>query len=241
VIEQVALDRLLGGLRSHLKTIKQHRNYTDKFLGDGFNVLDFIGYDENSLSDLIAKFLDPAGGHGQDTAFLLSFLGLAAGKPTREETENVFVQLEQAVRRNEAVIVKREHGTSGRRFIDIVVDVGQFRFAIENKPRAADQDKQVSDYIKHLKHSSHRGWAFIYLNGYGARPSDSSLCGNLRQELLGSGHYVELDYATDLAEWAQQCARVCDAEKIRWLLRDFHNYILREFKSELIEGNDDVR
>jgi hypothetical protein len=241
VIEQVILDRFFGGLRSHLAIFEQHRTYTNLYIGDGFNVFDFIGYDENNLSEVIAKLLDPAGGHGQGTTFLSSLLKLAAAKESRSGLESPFTQLEHAVLRQEKVRIRREHGTAGRRFIDIVVDVGPFRFAIENKPRASDLDNQVRHYIEDLQHSRGRNWGFLYLNGYGASPSCTSLCAKLRLQLLESGRYVEWDYVGDLAQWVQQCAQTCEADKIRWFLRDFRTYILREFASPGNEENQDAR
>jgi hypothetical protein len=240
VIEPATFDKFLGGLRLQLNILGQHRDYSDRFIGDGFNIFDFIGYNERNLSDVIARLLDPAGGHGQGTVFLSHFLNMAARKAASGDIENIFVQLEQAVRRKESIRLKREHGTSGRRLIDIVIDVGEFRLAVENKPRAVDQDKQVSDYIVHLKQSSRRSWAFVYLTGYGAPPSEGSLCAEQRQELLKSGRYVELDYANDLAQWAQQCALACEADKIRWFFKDFRSYILREFKSTHNEETDNA-
>jgi hypothetical protein len=150
VIEQTNLDRFFGGLRSHLAILEQHRAYTNRYIGDGFNLFDFIGYYENNLSDVIAKLLDSAGGHGQGTIFLSSFLKLAGTKASKN---GPFSQIEQAVLRQEKVRIWREHGTAGGRLIDIVVDVGPFRFAIENKPRAGDQDNQVNAYIESLKQS----------------------------------------------------------------------------------------
>jgi hypothetical protein len=80
----------------------------------------------------------------------------------------------------------------------------------------------------------------MYLNGYGASPSRTSLSQKLRLEELQSGRYVEWNYAGDLAQWVQQCTLNCEADKIRWFLRDFGTYILREFANTVKEGNQDV-
>lgn len=157
----------------------------------------------------------------------------------RQETESTFSKLRGAVQQGGKVQVRREHGTSAGRYIDIVVDVSHFRLGIENKPWAADLKNQVRDYIDDLMEYSKDRWAFIYLSGYGAAPSKKSLCTKWRQELLESGHYVELDYANDLAQWPQQCALACEADKIRWLLKDFRTYTLRGFKSfDSTEGDN---
>jgi hypothetical protein len=218
-------------LRSHLAVLDQHRAYINRYIGDGLNLFDFIGYDENNLSDVIAKLLDPEGRHGQGRVFLSKFLNLAATSSTQEGPLNPFFQIEQAVLRQERVRIGREHGTAGGRLIDVVGDIGAFRFAIENKPRAGDLDKQVTAYLEHLKYSRGNDWAFIYLSGYGASPSNDSLSRELRQDVLKSGHYVEWDYAGELNRWVQQCALACEADKIRWFLRDFGTYIQREFAS----------
>jgi PD-(D/E)XK nuclease superfamily len=200
---QKELDRFFGGLRSHLSILEQHRAYTNRFMGDGFNLFDFIGYYENNLSDVFGKLFDRAGGHGQGTTFLSFFLDLSALKASQIGCQKAFAESAEAVRRREKVYVKREHRMAEGRLIDIVVDIGRFRLAIENTPRAGDLDGRVSHYISDLKRSHGNYWAFVYLNGYGARPSEQSLCRELRGKLLNSGQYAELGYAVPSRKWLE--------------------------------------
>jgi len=237
MIEKTELARFFGGLRSQLEIIERSRTYTNKYFGDDFNVFDLIGYDENRLSDVISKLLDPKGGHGQGTMFLSAFLRLAAAKSGEK---GPFSQIEHALTRQEKVRVWREHPTAAGRRIDIVVDIGKVRFAIENKPRAADQDKQIDDYILHLKHSHGNDWVFMYLNGYGAPPSEVSISKDRRISEEKVGRYIQWDYYSDLSQWVQQCAAICEADKIRWFLRDFRAFIMRDFVPTVIRETQDA-
>lgn len=239
MITTESLDRFFVGLQSHLSIFKQHKNYINKLIGSDFNIFDFIGKEEDGISDVIKKLLDPEGGHGQGTAFLCCLLDLCAREAARNGVGKSFLELNEKIAQGEKVHVKREHPTLAGRAIDIVVCAPGFMLGVENKPWAADLNKQVHDYIKYLMEHSKDGWAFIYLKGNGTKPSEESLCAKQRKELLKSGHYVELDYANDLAQWAQQCALACEADKVRWFLRDFRAYALREFKSvDNVEGDN---
>lgn len=240
VITSESLNNFFGGLQSYLNIIEQHKNYTNKFMGTGFNVFGFIGDEEDRISDVIEQLLNPNRGHGQGAAFLCCLLDLCSKRADRNGAGNSFSELKQNIIQGKSVKVKREYETSKGRSIDIVVDVSGFKMGIENKPWARDLENQVHDYVEDLKKSSGDSWAFIYLNGYGKPPSEESLCAECRKRLLKSGHYVELDYANDLAQWAQQCALACEADKIRWFLRDFRAYALREFKSTFTMESDDV-
>jgi hypothetical protein len=239
MIASEEFDKFFGEIRSHLNILEQCKNYMNKFIGDGFNAFDFIGDEEDRLSDVIVRLLNPTRGHGQGTAFLCGLLDLCVGRSARNERGNRFLELKQKVIQGETVQVKREYMTSRGRFIDIVVCVPGFMLGIENKPWAADQNNQVHDYIKYLKERFEERWAFIYLNGYRRGPSEESLGAECRKLLRKSGHYVELDYANDLAQWLHQCTLACEADKVRWFLRDFRAYTLREFKSvDSMEGNN---
>jgi PD-(D/E)XK nuclease superfamily len=201
----------------------------NRALASEFNFIDFLRPDELRVSELIAFLLDPRGGHGQGAAFLQRFLqylnNVEAATAMSEEVANgmsVHVALEQPTR-------------LGRR-IDIVVSVGQIGIGIENKPWAQDQEAQLSHYADYLEKRFRKAWALIYLRGYSGVPNDTVLPAERRRCLLENHSYIEWSYWADLAKWLKACIEVCEAEKVRWLLRDFLAYVQLNFDSVAEKG-----
>ena len=74
----------------------------------------------------------------------------------------------------------------------------------------------------------------VYLSGDGSdpvtlRPRDLA-------NLQAAGQFKTLAYSTDLRQWLDQCHQDCKAEKVKRFLRDFADYVDRNF--ELAEGQD---
>ena len=109
---------------------------------------------------------------------------------------------------------------------------------IENKPGGVHQNEQVSHYADELARRFPKGWALIYLSGDGTPPPETSLCPEKREQLRKSGNYVELNYAEDLAEWLDTCVHGCEADKVRWFLRDFHDHVVTSLKNQGVETKD---
>ena len=139
------------------------------------------------------------------------------------------------------IVVRREQPTYDGRLIDIVVSEGDIGLAIENKLWAKDQDQQLKDYATYLSRRYSRGWMLLYISGEGAPPASHSLPSDMRQNLLNAGEYLELSYAADLVEWLDGCVHMCDADKVRWFLRDLQNFAMTKFKvaqSSRVRGDE---
>jgi len=76
-------------------------------LGSGFNVFDWIEPDENTLSDLLRDLLDPAGTHGQRSAFLKLALEHLIPTPDPIAAEELCWNLGDAVIRRRSVLACR--------------------------------------------------------------------------------------------------------------------------------------
>jgi hypothetical protein len=101
-----------------------------------FSPFSIFSPDENTLSRVIAELFDPQGSHGQGLLFLnelLSAIGVAR------------------LNRLDTVKVKREVLTRAKRRIDVVIETSRYVIGIENKPWAAQQKRQLSDYLMELK------------------------------------------------------------------------------------------
>jgi hypothetical protein len=217
--------QFLTDLRSRLVVVRDYRARFNVALAQDFNFIGFLRPDEYRLSELITLLLDPTGGHGQRSAFLKLFVERVA----REEIPAA-IALARAVNDGAEFHVALEESTRRNRRIDIVLSANSAAIGIENKPWAGPQEQQLGDYAKDLE-KRYRVSALMYLSGDPTSPPEISLSVPDRQLLLDRHRYVEWTYHHDLAEWLNDCAKACDADKIRWLLRDFREYVLSNFVS----------
>ena len=116
------------------------REGIDLYGATTFSEFAIFNPDENTLSRVLAELFDPAGSHGQGLLFLNGLLA-AIGKPR--------------LNRQDAVKVRRESVTRAKRRIDIVIETSQYVIGIENKPWAAQQPKQLEDYLMELRADLH--------------------------------------------------------------------------------------
>ena len=216
------------------RVAKEIKNQTDKYLASDFNLIELINPDENRVSDLIALFLNPEGEHGQGEIFLREFIKYLKGRikeRINEEAENlkVLVQIDTT-----QVFVEREFMTHEGRRIDICVKFPGFVIGIENKPWAGEQEKQLADYNDFLQKFGN--YILIYLDGWGRKAT--TIDKQTKEVLKQEGKFLETSYNNFLKPWLLQCYKECEAEKVRWFLKDFVNWIENNFKEEV---EDDER
>lgn len=194
-------------------------------MASDFSVFSYIWPDENRLSDVLRDLLDPRGSHGQGDTFLAAFLRCIA--------------CERCYQPGDSVTVEREFGTDRiyrtQRHLDLLIRINRDQgpveaIAIENKPWAADQENQVDDYLEHLKRCfPEGGYRIVYLTRSGEPPSRNSAKdpeGLRQQGLLRLMAYVTPRSGQPcLMDWLTTCHSVCEAEKIRWFLRDLMEYL----------------
>lgn len=184
-----------------------------------FNVFDSIAPDENTLSNLLADLLDPHGKHGQGAAFLELLLNRCEVKLPGS--------LSQAKIHREAPTTSIARDS---RRIDIRIDFDTFGLGIENKPWAADQPGQVRDYLQHLDKQHGGRFLLLYLSGSGEPPADHSVTAQELDLHTMEGRFRMWTFAVEFADWLAEAEPVCQAERVRWFLRDFRDYIRQNFK-----------
>lgn len=140
-----------------------------------FNVLDYMRTDELGLSRVIADLFNPFASHGQGTFFLQLFLRQFLENKTQTRFDTSWLEFKS---KDVRVIVEKEIENDRR--IDIYVTIKKSRskvfcLAIENKPYAGDQYRQISDYLKHLEGNFKENFLLIYLPSRGQMPSEYSL------------------------------------------------------------------
>ena len=206
--------RLLQELTPHLHAARAVERELDRHLARRFNVFRYLRDDELGLSRIIADLLDPTGEHGQGTTFLEAMMELLGVVP--EGGDSVRSGLEVPGGRNRAttwkgyfgrlrsttsdkIRVVRERWIPGPRYIDVTVDIptddGPFCLAFENKPRADDQPRQCSDYLKFLDGEYGGRFLLAYLPPRYRMPDESSLLSADRKPW--KNHFRVLPYVAD--------------------------------------------
>ena len=144
--------RFFAELLPRLDAARQLEREFDRRFAHRFNVLDYLRQDELGLSRIVADLLDPTARHGQGTLFLAAFLGLDGVRDALR-----WPDLDRC-----RIMVITERQIDHERRIDVSVEIVDAEgnaccLAIENKPYAADQPKQVEDYLSSLE-SRYGAW-----------------------------------------------------------------------------------
>lgn len=234
-------EKFLAELFPRLEAACRVERELDRKTAHRFNVLDYLRRDELGLSRIIADLLDPKAKHGQGTLFLSTLLELDGVKEVVRWPSNL-----DSCR----TTVDKERKTADGRSIDIsveIVDAGGTRYclAIENKPFAADQPKQVLDYLEFLKDKAKYDDRFllIYLSATGEGPSEDSIdtesLREWKQHLAIMAYsaspakrhdeFNEIRTPCTLADWLRRCRRICDVDHLRWFLGDAEKFCKQTF------------
>lgn len=215
------LDAFYSGLKPVLRIAEQAQAKLDRHAATAFSVFEYFHDNENALSRIFADLLDPKGRHGQGEAFLSLFLDrldLKVKPPNLTSCRS-----------------STEHSTATRRRIDIFLEFrGEipFRIGIENKPWTGDADGQIADYVAYLR-SKGDNWVMLYLTGDGNPPSEVSIQQDCWEKYEASQHFHVIPYRSSSAAsstlslegWLEDCRQVCEAERVRWFLKDCLDYI----------------
>ena len=222
------LRRFFAGLRPVVEHTKRAQEKLDRIVATQFSVFEYFRPREIDLSRMFADLLDPAGKHGQGDRFLRLFLvGIHRSLDETLHREFPLSDIHQAK-------VHREYRTDKNRSIDIVLEMPDNHWiGVENKPRAQDQEGQVKDYLEFLQdkvQQSGTGTAWmLYWSGDG-KPSAT-----LPDDTEGQKYCRTVPYrkngkeSPSLENWVRRCWEQCEAEQVRWFLKDLLEYIQRSF------------
>lgn len=230
--------RFLSELTPRLRAARKAERERERHLAPRFNVFRYLREDELGLSRIIADLLDPTGAHGQGTSFLEAMLDALP------ETRGRFGGL-----RSESInpiSVAREHCTTTGRFIDVTVDIptatGRFCLAFENKPYASDQHGQVKSYLKYLREEYGTRFLLVYLPPVHRWPDEDSL--PRAQRALWPDHFRIMPYTgsdISLKNWFATCRKLCNADRVSWLLSDAEVFCQQRFGESTMTTNPDTR
>ena len=201
------------------------------------------------MSRIFAGLLDPSGADGQGDLFLSLFLEelQCAGKTPYKDYEGQPPHAGTYAGDLVCDLLKRFESTENkpcsvwteysvywkkrRRSIDIVLQLSGNRWiGIENKPWAGEQEDQVEAYLRALLPKSTKdGVLLVYLSGSGEPPTTAPEAQEYRRHCVTMSYRDYSDGSPSLEHWLQRCHEKCEAERVRWFLKDVLEYIRRSF------------
>ncbi|MCY4586903.1 MAG: PD-(D/E)XK nuclease family protein [Bryobacterales bacterium] len=218
------LRRFFSGLSPVAKYAKRAQEKLDRIAATKFSVFEYFRERETDLSRIFADLLDPAGRHGQGERFLRLFLvGIHRSLDETLRREFPLSDIHQAK-------VHLEYPTDKLRRIDIVLEMPNNHWVgIENKPRAEEQEDQVKDYLKFLqdkvRHSGDGTAWMLYWSGDASSPKTLPDDTDEKKHCLTVPYQETDNESPSLENWVRQCWEQCEADRVRWLLRDLLEYI----------------
>lgn len=244
------LKALFDELVPRLETAQALERELDAHLARRFNVLDYLRTDELGLSRIVADLLNPGGKHGQGATFLKVLLDgcrLEGHIPLAAATA-VEVEVEKTIK-----VRADNSGNDDDRRLDICVCIDSHCLAIENKPYAGDQPRQVRAYLDWLRNQSFKKYALIYLSPAGDPPD--SVEPSYLENAEGCGHFKIMPYysADDhewedgfdeyrlkytLADWLADCRKNCTVDRLCWFLREAETFCTRRFGGHTVGDNE---
>ena len=247
-----------------LDAVRKLDRELDRHLARRFNVFDYMGQDrptEALLSRIVADLLNPEARHGQGASLLRTLLDKLAAKRDvlkPDFTKPVRVKLERRIAENRRIDIT----------VDLATEQGEWCLAVENKPYAEDQPCQVIDYLEYLDKEYGGHFLLIFLSPRGSGPSENSLprrelsrwCGRFavmpywidpsraEREAESAGDEGRLredvfaHYRTEfsLADWFAACRAQCEAERLRWFLRDAEVFCRQRFGGHSMTTDSDT-
>ena len=229
-MREVECGVFFSGLGAGVDIAKAAQLELDRRVATRFSIFDYFNERETDLSRVFGGLLNPTGNHGQGSRFLGQFL--------KEVCRGVHPTLRGSFPGSnlEGCRVHLEYATDEGRRIDIVLELpGNHWIGIENKPWAGEQERQVADYLQYLREraaSSKTGKAWlVYLSGDGREPETLPDDNEEREHCVTMGYRGTARGTPSAEEWIRQCLQECEAERVRWFLKDLLEYLGRSFES----------
>lgn len=203
--------------------IRVQNHYEQKYapiLVPNFQPFELFRIDEPTISKILAFLLDPKANHKQGTLFLNAFCEFVKTQPPLGNSgENNPIKDSDSFSERASVYTELADKENGR--LDIVISDNRIGICIENKPWAADQEKQLFRYGKHLTEGGYDNWLLVYLCEHS--PSEYST----DNDTDTLAHTVQITFS-ELCRILTDAAKLVKAAKIRYFIEMFVDY-LREY------------
>ena len=219
------LAAFFAGLGPVVEVARRAQAELDRRVAPRFSVFDYFEERETDRSRAFGRLLDPAGAHGQGGVFLRLFLH-EIRRSLDDDLRGDFPYSD-----TQECGVHLEYQTDEGRSIDIVLKMpGNSWIGIENKPWAKEQQNQIRDYMKDLQRKAEGGTAWIvYMSGDGRDPTTAKCLSDEQRKRCLTMPYRSRDGTPSVENWIRRCWEQCEAERVRWFLKDFLEYVEENF------------
>ncbi|MES2455756.1 MAG: PD-(D/E)XK nuclease family protein [Bacteroidota bacterium] len=228
-MDQLTLRSFLESIQAKVSAVDLIDGMYAKRLAVNFSSLNFVRWDENKVSELLAFFLDPNANHQQGDIFLKLFI----------EHFDIYFPYSDISK----IRVKVEETTLAKRRVDIVIsyDNNKRVIGIENKIYywTKDQDNQLADYVTYLSTmSNNEDYHLFYLAPKSKVLSQQSIGKEQLKELVDSKKLIMINYEDDIIPLLKKFAMHAENERVRIFLTDFELRLKQEYLgNEQITGN----
>lgn len=219
-------ENIFKELQTEFKRYSNGLNEDKKQLTPDFNAFEILQPKELSLSGIVGEFLNPKGTHEHGQHFLNLFI-------------DRFLHSTPKLKKSRQINLKLEHSFNNGQ-IDILIDFdNKYSIAIENKPFASDQDKQIVRYTNYLSSLyGETNFTMIYLSSDGSEPSENSLP-KIKKNKLGK-QFIIISYS-QLRKWFLDCAEITKqskSERLTTMILEFAEFINKIFnKTNSLKDN----
>lgn len=243
--DKLELIRYFNELDVRLSAIEHVKKQIASVLAPDFTLFSILRPDEVRLSNLIAQILNPNGAHGQSFVYLdlfLDHLKESIKSKMSDANTQIIDTIQREWKKSSTIRTVLEQCTNliseSQRRVDILIDGNGYGLMIENKPSAADQKGQLSDYAKYLDLRYGGNYIMVYLSGTGEKPSANSLSDDEQIKYEKSGNYICIDYYSFLSNWLRDCIKATEPDRVRWILKDFIKFIENKFKQQHVADEE---
>jgi len=225
-INEEKLNSILSSLLIEFKTQKEIWNGINVYLAKSFNLIKLLNpsNEENKFSDTIQMLLNPDGEHAQGDTFLKLFYQVVLKLSNNINLTNFlnYISLKKAKIIREKMTKEKEEAKFKR--LDLLIEpniASQYDLPViglENKIWARETPEQLEKYFNYLK-DNYKNFILIFLTPDGRQAETAT------EEMRKSSKYFEWSYKDLLKPWLKECLKECKAEKVRFFIQDFIDWI----------------
>jgi len=224
-----AVQILLEEVSQKINALQTAQALYSRQLSPNFNTFDYINTDELGLSRILAALLSPEGSHAQQATFLKLFVEHCLPTIYAEPNWQSFIEnIDKTEVFLEQVTVKSGMQRRMDIYLSYQVGVDSYGICIENKPYAADQLKQMSDYADELEKRHQEAWHIVYLNENNDIPSEYSVDTKTLNDWREAKQYSHLRFS-DLISWLKACQVECQNHSVSEFIAQLIKFIQKQF------------
>lgn len=203
------------------EVINKAREHDEQECGSDFNFFDFFWLSENTVSSIIAFFLDPNGKHNEGDIYLKLFI---------KKFNLDFFEFNG----NDGITVNCEYNIYGGRIDILIYNNFKQAIAIENKffLNTPDQKNQIRDYLQHLQ-KKFKKYCLLYLCPLGKTPSEESISREDREKAISENKLKIITYEEHMIERLHEFENLTQNPKVKLFLKDFLRKLKIHFMIEI--------